>query len=96
MRGVPLKAMCSSKWARPGGGWGRRGEACGRPWGGCALAGPTRTQVAPQWCNQTGGGFKQYTGLALITNLSDSSPNDAAAELSFDIQMTGALTRASQ
>lgn len=45
---------------------------------------------------QTGTGFKEYFGSAIIKNVSDSSPNDAVNELSFDVQMTGTITRQNQ
>lgn len=44
----------------------------------------------------TGSGLKEYTFTGSVTNCEIDNPNDAASKLTFDIQVTAAVTQANQ
>jgi len=45
---------------------------------------------------QVGTGFDEFSATGLVTSFAPTGPNDDAAEFSFTIQLTGAMTRSAQ
>ena len=55
-----------------------------------------RTKVYFRFRPTTAGGAKNYIAQGIVTSIEDSAPNDDANQVSFEIQLSGTLTRSNQ
>lgn len=57
---------------------------------------PTPTEVSWRFRMETASTLDEYTAQGFVTSLAPTGPNDEAGEAAFSIQLTGAITRATQ